>query len=91
MTEGPRFPKLAEFHYREVVERGIAAMRALIERALARGELKHEVLLRFPQLVVAPGIVAIIWSGLFERFAPLDVAGLMHAHLDILFDQESTS
>ena len=91
MTEGPRFPKLAEFHYREVVERGIAALRALIEQALARGELKHDVLLRFPQLIVAPGIVAIIWSGLFERFAPLDVAGLMHAHLDIMFDQESAS
>jgi AcrR family transcriptional regulator len=88
MTEGPRFPKLAEFHYREVVERGIAAMRGLLEQALARGELKHEALVRFPQLMIAPAIVAIIWSGLFDRFAPLDVAGLMHAQLDIMFGRE---
>ncbi|MBO0757383.1 MAG: TetR/AcrR family transcriptional regulator [Bradyrhizobiaceae bacterium] len=88
MTEGPRFPKLAEFHYRTVVERAMTAMRALLERAANRGELKHDALLRFPQLVVAPGIVAIIWSGLFDRFAPLDVAALMHAHLDVLFSKE---
>jgi AcrR family transcriptional regulator len=91
MTEGPRFPKLAEFHYRNVVERAMAAMRALIERAIARGELKHDALLRFPQLVVAPGIVAIIWSGLFDRFAPLDVTALMRAQLEILFGKEGAS
>jgi AcrR family transcriptional regulator len=91
MTEGPRFPKLAEFYYREVVERATAAMRALIERALARGELKHEALLKFPQLVVAPGILAVIWSGLFDRFAPLDVAGLMRAQIDIIFGKETSA
>jgi AcrR family transcriptional regulator len=89
MTEGPRFPKLAEFHYRNVVERAMNAMRALIERAIKRGELKHDALLRFPQLIIAPGIVAIIWSGLFDRFAPLDVSAMMRAHLDVLFGKES--
>jgi AcrR family transcriptional regulator len=88
MTEGPRFPKLAEFYYRTVVERAMIAMRALLERADKRGELKHQALLQFPQLVVAPGMVAIIWSGLFDRFAPLDVAALMRAHLDVLFGKE---
>jgi AcrR family transcriptional regulator len=87
MTEGPRFPKLAEFHYRTVVERAMTALRALLERAAERGELKHDALMRFPQLVIAPGIVAIIWSGLFDRFAPLDVAAMMRAHLDILFSK----
>src|SRR5215467_11231224 len=56
ITEGARFPSIAEFYYREVVERGIAAMRAMIERAVARGELTHAALARFPQLVVAPGL-----------------------------------
>jgi len=37
------------------------------------GELDNEAVLRFPQLLVAPGLVAIIWSGLFDRFEPLDV------------------
>lgn len=87
ITEGARFPTIAEFYYREIIERAMAAMRKLIERGIARGEIDHATLVRFPQLVVAPGIVALVWSGLFERFAPLDVAGLMHAHLDILFSK----
>jgi hypothetical protein len=61
----------------------------LFAQAHARGELRNDALARFPQLVVAPGLVAIIWSGLFDRFAPLDVAALMRAHLDLLFGDNS--
>jgi AcrR family transcriptional regulator len=89
ITEGARFPSIAEFYYREVVERGIAAMRALIKRAVARGELSHAALARFPQLVVAPGLVAILWVGLFDRFAHLDVAGMMRTHIEILLGSGS--
>src|SRR5207249_699354 len=85
ITEGPRFPKLAEFYYREVLSRVIRAMRGLLRHAIDRGELENDAILRFPQLLVAPGLVAIIWSGLFDRFEPLDVRALMHAHLDLLF------
>jgi len=86
MTEGPRFPQLAEFHYENVVKRAITAMRALLTAAHARGELRNDALVRFPQLVVAPAMMSIIWSGLFDRFATLDVAALMAAHLDLILD-----
>ena len=56
----------------------------LLRRAYERGELKTDALVRFPQLLAAPGIVAIIWSGLFDRFEPLDVRALMRAHFDVL-------
>jgi AcrR family transcriptional regulator len=85
IAEGPRFPKLAEFYYREVLERIFKAMHFLLVRAVERGEIKSDALARFPQLLVAPGLVAIFWSGLFDRFAPLDVGGLMKAHLDLVF------
>lgn len=87
LTEGPRFPKLADFYYREVLSRIIAAVRRLLERARERGELRSDVLIRFPQLLGAPGIVAVLWSSLFEQQAPLDVRGLMRAHLDILLGE----
>jgi AcrR family transcriptional regulator len=87
ITEGARFPAIAEFYYHEVAERGIAAMRAMIERAVSRGELSHAALARFPQLVVAPALVGILWAGLFDRFAHLDVAGMMRAHIDILLER----
>jgi AcrR family transcriptional regulator len=91
ISEGARFPALAEFYYHEVVARGMAAMSALLERAIARGEIAHTALSRFPQLVAAPGLLAIIWRGLFDRFAPLDAAGMMQAHIDILLGSRSSS
>ena len=87
ISEGPRFPQLADFYYREVLSRIIAAVRALLARALERGELRDDAIIRFPQLLAAPGILAIIWNGLFERHDPLDVRALMRAHLDILFGE----
>src|SRR5580700_7345526 len=35
LSEGPRFPQLADFYYREVLSRIIAAVRALLRRALS--------------------------------------------------------
>jgi hypothetical protein len=84
ITEGRRFPKLAEFYYREVLSRIIAAVRALLQRAAARGEVPKG-LAEFPQIIAAPGLVAIIWNGLFERFEPLDVRKMMKTYLELLF------
>jgi AcrR family transcriptional regulator len=86
MNEGPRFPRLAEFHYRNVVEPAMAAMRALLARAVERGELRHRALVDYPQLVVAPGLVSVIWASLFDRFVHLDLEAMLRAYLDILFD-----
>ncbi len=86
MAEGPRFPQLAEFYYREVLSRIIAAMRALLARAAARGEVPAS-LVDFPQIVAAPGLIAIVWSGLFERFEPLDVRAMMKTHIDLIFSR----
>src|SRR5947209_923303 len=85
IAEGPRFPKLAAFYYTEVLSKLIAAARARLARAAERREPGAEALMRFPQLLIAPGLVAILWSGLFERFEPLDVGALMRAHLDLMF------
>ena len=84
IAEGRRFPKLAEFYYREVLSRIIAAVRALLARAAARGEVPAG-LVDFPQIIAAPGLLAIIWSGLFEKFEPLDVRAMMQTHVELLF------
>jgi AcrR family transcriptional regulator len=84
ITEGRRFPKLAEFYYREVLSRIVAAVRALMKRAADRGEVPPG-LVDFPQILAAPGLLAILWNGLFERFEPLDVRVMMKTHLDLLF------
>lgn len=85
ISEGARFPSLSEFYYREVVQRGIAAMSKMIEYGIARGEIQNEQLMRFPQIVVAPAMVAIVWQGLFGAYAPLDAAAMLRVHIDLIF------
>jgi AcrR family transcriptional regulator len=87
LTEGQRFPKLAEIYYHEVIARAVPAIRALMTRAVARGELPNDALARFPQLLVAPAMVALMWNGLFGRFAPIDVREILRAHIDMLFGE----
>jgi AcrR family transcriptional regulator len=91
IAEGPRFPALAEFYYREVLSRVIAALRVVLQRAYDRGEMRHKALIEFPQLLAAPAMIAVIWSSLFERMAPLDARAMLKAHLDILLDRGRTA
>jgi AcrR family transcriptional regulator len=91
IAEVPRFPALAEFYYREVIERALTAVRARIARAAERGELPNDALVQFPQLLVAPFLLSVIWNGLFERFAPLDVAAMLRMHLDLILGKGAVS
>jgi len=85
ISEGPRFPALAEFYYREVLARILAAVRARLARSLDRGEIADDTLIRFPQLLGAASVVAVVWHGLFDRFEPLDVQAMLAAYFDRLF------
>lgn len=91
VAEGPRFPAIADFYYREVVSRGLAGMRALIELGIARGEIRHKNLARFPQIMVAPALIAVIWQSLFARHAPLDAIDMFRVHLDLIFGERRTA
>jgi AcrR family transcriptional regulator len=91
VAEGPRFPAIADFYYREVVSRGLAGMRALIELGIARGEIRHKNLARFPQIMVAPALIAVIWQSLFSRHAPLDAIEMFRVHLDLIFGERRTT
>jgi AcrR family transcriptional regulator len=91
VAEGARFPAIADFYYREVVSRGLAGMRALIELGINSGEIRQESLARFPQIVVAPAIVAVIWQGLFGKHAPLDATEMLRVHLDLIFGERRST
>ena len=87
----PRFPAVADFYYREVVSRGLAGMRAMIELGIARGEIQNKNLARFPQILVAPALIAVIWQSLFSKHAPLDSIEMFKVHLDLVFGERRTT
>lgn len=88
ISEGTRFPALAEFYHREVLSKVIVALRQVLQRAVDRGELRHRALIEFPQLLAAPLLVAIIWNSVFGTFSPLDARSMLKAHIDILLERE---
>jgi AcrR family transcriptional regulator len=91
VAEGPRFPAIADFYYREVVSKGLAGMRAMIELGIARGEIANKNLAKFPQILVAPAMIAVIWQSLFARHAPLDAIEMFRTHLDLIFGERRTT
>src|ERR1700754_1925168 len=90
VAEGPRFPSIADFYYREVVSKGLAGMRAMIELGIARGEIKNAKLAKYPQIMVPPAMIAVIWQSLFAKHAPLDAIEMFRTHLDLVFGERRT-
>lgn len=91
LSEGRRFPRIAEAYHREVISKGLAMIRRLAAKAHARGELSSDAIERFPHLVVAPLLLALLWDGLFSRFDTLDVEGLMATHRATLLAGQVTA
>ena len=84
IAEGPRFPRIAEFYYRNVVARIMPLIAKMAEHAVQRGEFSSDALARYPQLVAAPLLVAVIWDALFATIKPLDVADFFSAYRRVL-------
>jgi AcrR family transcriptional regulator len=85
IAEGARFPALAEFYYREVVSRGVAGMQMLLQYGISRGEIANPAIIKHPQIVIAPALVAVVWHGLFGKLAPLDPKAMLEVHVDLIF------
>lgn len=84
LREANQFPELAKAHHTLIVSRVLTMLRARSERAVASGEIAHDEISRFPQLAIAPALIAIMWMELFRDIEPLDVGEMMNAHRDLL-------
>ena len=84
IAEGPKHPDLTAFYHDEVITRGLSLLRVLVERGETSGEFRSTRLGEFPQLIVAPVVVALLWRVLFERHAELDTDALIDTHIDLL-------
>lgn len=86
IAEGPKFPELTEFYHAEVIERAVALLSKLLSRGVARGEIRPGAILEYPQAIVAPALMAILWQLLFAERHPLDLARFFDAHLDLVLN-----
>ncbi|MGO4570638.1 TetR/AcrR family transcriptional regulator [Microvirga sp. 2TAF3] len=84
LSEAGRFPELAEVYHREVISKGVRLLRNIAEQGVATGEFGSDALVRFPQLAIAPGLVALLWTSFFQKFDPLDIDTMLETHLALL-------
>ena len=84
IAEGPRLPELTEFYHSEVIARGIGLLRALLARGVERGEIRTGAVADYPQMIMAPALMAVLWQLLFAERHPLDLADFFEAHLDLV-------
>jgi AcrR family transcriptional regulator len=78
--EAGRFPSLAKIYYRLVIAPGSQAIRVLAQQARERGVLHDATLVEFPQLLIAPLVMGLIWTDRFAEFELLDVRRMMQEH-----------
>lgn len=84
IAEGPRFPELTEFYHAELIARAIALLRRLLARGMERGDIRPGLILDYPQTIMAPALMAVLWQLLFAEHHPLDLARFFEAHLDLV-------
>lgn len=83
IAEGARFPALAEIHRRLVIDPMMKAVAVVLEGATDQKRL--EPLVRCPQLLGAPVIMASVWNELWSRDERVDPKEMMVAFLDLIF------
>jgi AcrR family transcriptional regulator len=86
LTEAGNFPDLARFYLEEVVERGKALFRKVLERGVETGEFRPIDTESVVLCVIAPLLLACLWRHSFEPHSsrPLDIEALFRAQLDLL-------
>lgn len=85
VSEGARFPALADAYRRLAVDPLVDFLQSLAVRARDRGEISSDALLRFPLLMMAPGLVATVWNGLYGTTRPLATGSMFEAYVDLVF------
>jgi AcrR family transcriptional regulator len=86
IAEGGRFPQLTEIYHREIIAPGIKAVRQALLRGIAAGEFRKTSAVEFPQLLAAPGVLAIVWRLLHGERHRLDLDAYSKAHLVFVLD-----
>jgi len=84
VAESGKFPQLSDIYHREVIAPGMEAMRLVVQRGIASGEFRNTRAVEFPQILAAPGILAIVWKLLHGDRHRLDLDAYRQAHLEFV-------
>lgn len=84
MSEGQKFPELVSLYHRNALSKGIALFRMLLERGIARGEIRPDAATIDPRVLIGPALAGGVWNNLFSDIEPIDRQKLMEDHYSFL-------
>lgn len=82
IAEARSFPQLSDIYDREVIQPGMKALRLALEKGVASGEFRRTAAADFPQILVGPMVLAVVWTLINGEQRPLDLDAYMAAHLE---------
>jgi AcrR family transcriptional regulator len=86
IAESASFPQLAEIYHREIIAPGMKAVRQALLQGITSGEFRKTAAVEFPQLLAAPGVMAIVWRLLHGERHRLDLDAYSKAHVKFVLD-----
>ena len=86
ISEGPKHPDLVAWYWENVISKAIAALRQLIRAGVQSGELRESAVEEFPQLLVSPVLMSVLWQIVFQKHHALDTDAFIEAHVDLLLE-----
>ena len=86
IAEGPKHPDLVAWYWENVVSKGMAAIRTVLEKGVRGGEFHRSAVDDFPQLLVSPVLFAMVWTQVFDAHDKLDTDGLMEGHISLVLN-----
>lgn len=84
IVESAKYPQLAERYHRMVIQRGRRLMAAIVERGIARGEVRPGPAADLPIVIMAPALMSALWQMVFQPHAPVDPEAFLAAHVDLV-------
>lgn len=84
ISESRSFPQLSEIYYRDIILPGMSALRLILEKGAASSDFAQTSIAQFPQILIAPGVLAVVWSLILGERHPLDLEAYKEAHLQFV-------
>ncbi|MEL6465648.1 MAG: TetR/AcrR family transcriptional regulator [Pseudomonadota bacterium] len=86
IAEGDRMPEVMRDYHAMTVQRGTTLLSKILERGVARGEVRPGSVVRMPHVLMAPTVFFAVHDMMFKNVKPVDFDSFFEAHIDMLMN-----
>ncbi|WP_337266892.1 TetR/AcrR family transcriptional regulator [Oryzifoliimicrobium ureilyticus] len=84
VSEGPRFPDMADRHHKMFVQPMVDRLQAIIDQGVASGEFRAGPSTKMAEVVGGPAMMMCFWRTVFQGRQHLDIKEFSQAHVDLV-------